>query len=132
MAADALSPIELEVCLHKTSDRADEIIDTVLLSFSDCQSFVAVTEVEYGIQVVGIYVVELLTDKIVVNILDMTQREIYMAPFTRFLYRLFIVNSSVAGIEDSFHVCMNNILLNVVVIFRPLEWFYSIPLQVSR
>lgn len=56
MAADALSPIELEVCLHKTSDRADEIIDTVLLSFSDCQSFVAVTEVEYGIQVVGIYV----------------------------------------------------------------------------
>ena len=99
MLADTLPPVELEVCLNKVAYDIDEVIDAVLLTLSDFKPLVAVKKIEDGIEVMRVDAVELLTYEVLVNVLDMFQREIYMFPLSGFLCGFFICCNIFAGIE---------------------------------
>ena len=121
--AHALPPIELEVGLDKVAYYIDEVVDTVLLTLSDFKPLVAVTKVEYGIEVMRVDAVELFTYEVLMNVLDVSEREIHMLSLTGFLRGLFIGRNIFAGIEYVSEIGTGDIffLYDVIVIERPLE-----------
>lgn len=131
MLADALTPVELEIGLNKTAYDIDEVIDAVLLTFSDFKPLVAVKKVEIGIKVMRVDAVELLAHEVLVNVLDMSKREIHMFSLTGFLCGLLISRHILAGIEYISEIGTGDIffLYNVIVIGRPLESLDSVFLQ---
>lgn len=83
--ADGLPPVELEVGLNKVACDIDEVIDAVLLTLSDFKPPVAVKKIENGIEVMRVYAVELLIHEFLVNVLEMSRREIALTKVSSYI-----------------------------------------------